>query len=43
MKDERVLACAKMPNPKAGIHLYAKDLIAAKKVEYALAVLLSGY
>lgn len=42
MKDEHVLACAKMPNPKAAIHHYAKALIAEKKVEYALAVLLVG-
>ncbi len=42
MKDERVLACAKMKNPKSGIHLYAKDLIAQGKNTYALAVLLCG-
>lgn len=42
MKDERVLACAKMINPKAGIHLYAKELIAQSKNTYALAVLLCG-
>lgn len=42
MKDDRVLACAKMADPKAGIHNYAKELIGEKKVEYALAVLMVG-
>ncbi len=42
MKDERVLACAKMANPSAGIHYYAKELISQKRVVYALSVLMVG-
>jgi len=42
MKDERVLACAKMANPTAGVHYYAKDLLAQNRAEYALAVLMVG-
>ncbi len=42
MKDKRVVACAKMANPKAGVHYYAKELIGQGRVEYALAVLMVG-